>query len=103
MSNNNTKQYILRSTIDTIECYGLSHLTTRLIGATTRVNNAALHYCFGTKENLIDAALKQIAQQMLEDSEEILGREARWKPGLGRWGITSSMALLNSRTLSARI
>jgi AcrR family transcriptional regulator len=75
MSSQNTKQHILLSTIDAIETYGLSHLTTRLIAETAGVNNAALHYYFGTKENLIDAALNQTAKHMLEDTEEILGRD----------------------------
>lgn len=75
MSSQNTKQHILISTIDAIETYGLSHLTTRLIAETAGVNNAALHYYFGTKENLVDAALDQTAKHMLEDTEEILGRD----------------------------
>jgi AcrR family transcriptional regulator len=55
--------------------YGLSHLTTRLIAETAGVNNAALHYYFGTKENLIEAALNQTSEHMLEDTKEILSRE----------------------------
>ncbi|MCB2202552.1 TetR/AcrR family transcriptional regulator [bacterium] len=73
MSSQNTKEHILLSTIDAIEKYGLSHLTTRLIAETAGVNNAALHYYFGTKENLIDAALNQTANHMLEDTAKILG------------------------------
>jgi AcrR family transcriptional regulator len=75
MSSQNTKQHILLATIEAIETYGLSHLTTRLIAETANVNNAALHYYFGTKENLVDAALNQTAKHMLEDTEEILGRD----------------------------
>lgn len=76
MSPQSTKYHILISTIEAIETYGLSHLTTRLIAETAGVNNAALHYYFGTKENLVDAALNQTSRHMLEDTEEILGREA---------------------------
>lgn len=69
---NNTKHHILLSTIDAIEKYGLSNLTTRLIAEEAGVNNAALHYYYGTKEQLIDAALNQTAKHMLEDTREIV-------------------------------
>ncbi len=69
MSRENVKQHILISTIDAIEKHGLSNLTTRLIADEAGVNNAALHYYFGTKEQLVDAALDQTARHMLEDTE----------------------------------
>lgn len=69
MSRENVKQHILISTIDAIEKHGLSNLTTRLIAEEAGVNNAALHYYFGTKEQLVDAALDQTARHMLEDTE----------------------------------
>lgn len=69
MSRENVKQHILISTIDAIEKNGLSNLTTRLIADEAGVNNAALHYYFGTKEQLVDEALNQTARHMLEDTE----------------------------------
>ncbi len=67
-----TKERILLSTIDAIEKFGLPNLTTRIIAEHAGVNNAALHYYFGTKENLIDTAMKQTKDHMLEDIQEIL-------------------------------
>jgi AcrR family transcriptional regulator len=70
-----TKQHILESTITAIEQHGVSHLTTRVIAAQAGVNNAALHYYYGTKDRLISEALALTAHHMLEDTEEILARQ----------------------------
>jgi AcrR family transcriptional regulator len=67
-----TKQHILRSTIDAIEKHGLDNLTTRLIAEEAGVNNAALHYYYGTKDNLVEAALNQTANRMLDDTRGIM-------------------------------
>ena len=67
-----TKENILHSTIEAIEKYGLVALTTRLIAEEAGVNNAALHYYFGTKDNLVEAALNQTADQMINASKDIL-------------------------------
>jgi AcrR family transcriptional regulator len=75
MSPESTKQHILLSTIDAIEKHGLANLTTRLIAEEAGVNNAALHYYFGTKENLIDIVLDQTAEHMLDDTQNILHAE----------------------------
>lgn len=72
MSPKSTKEHILLSTINAIEKYGLAKLTTRLIADEADVNNAALHYYFGTKDQLIDAALNQTANHMLDDTKVIL-------------------------------
>jgi AcrR family transcriptional regulator len=72
MSPQTTKDHILISTIDAIEKYGLANLTTRLIADEADVNNAALHYYFGTKDQLIDTALNYTANHMLSDTEIIL-------------------------------
>ena len=69
-----TKAHILESTIGAIEKHGLPGLTTRVIAAQAGVNNAALHYYFGTKEALVDAALALTLDHMLADTEEILSR-----------------------------
>ena len=75
MSNQPTKEHILISTIEAIEKHGLMNLTTRLIAEEAGVNNAALHYYYGTKDNLIEAALNQTTNHMLEDSQEILSSD----------------------------
>jgi TetR/AcrR family transcriptional regulator, regulator of cefoperazone and chloramphenicol sensitivity len=75
MSPKATKEHILLSTIDAIEKHGLMNLTTRLIAEEAGVNNAALHYYFGTKEQLLDAALNQTAYHMLGDTKTILESE----------------------------
>lgn len=72
MSRQSVKEHLLLSTINAIEKFGFSNLTTRLIADEAGVNNAALHYYFGTKQELLDAALDQTARHMLEDSEVIL-------------------------------
>lgn len=76
MSPESTKQHIYLSTINAIEKHGLANLTTRLIADEAGVNNAALHYYYGTKEQLIDIVLDQTAKHMLDDTREILSCEA---------------------------
>ena len=76
MSPESTKQHILLSAIDAIEKYGLANLTTRLIAEEAGVNNAALHYYFGTKEQLIDMVLDQTTDHMLGDTKDILSSDA---------------------------
>lgn len=68
----NTRDYIVIATITAIEKYGLQHITTRLIADEAGVNNAALHYYYGTKENLVDQALDLSRQRIIEDTEAIL-------------------------------
>ena len=72
MSERPTKQHILESTIDAIEAHGIQGLTTRAIAAQAGVNNAALHYYFGTKEALIEAALALSLDNMMADTQAIL-------------------------------
>lgn len=72
MSPKATKEQILFATIEAIEKHGLPNLTTRIIAEEAGVNNAALHYYYGTKENLIDIALDQTAYHMLGDTKTIL-------------------------------
>jgi AcrR family transcriptional regulator len=74
MNQQPTKRHILEKTIDAIEKYGLQNLTTRVIADEAGVNNAALHYYYGTKEMLIEQALALTLQHMLEDTGEILSR-----------------------------
>jgi AcrR family transcriptional regulator len=76
MRTQTTKEHILLSAIGAIEKFGLPNLTTRMIAEHAGVNNAALHYYFGTKENLIDAAMKQTKEHMLEDIEVILSGDS---------------------------
>lgn len=77
MTNQNTKRHILIATIEAIEKFGVQNLTTRVIANEAGVNNAALHYYYGTKEELIDLALEQTLNHMLEDTVEIMaGQES---------------------------
>ena len=75
MSNQSTKEHILFSTINAIEKHGLENLTTRLIAEEAGVNNAALHYYYGTKDVLVEAALNQTANHILEDSRAIIASD----------------------------
>jgi AcrR family transcriptional regulator len=74
MNEQPTKQHILLKTIDAIEKNGIQNLTTRIIAEEAGVNNAALHYYYGTKEALLEQALSQTLEHMLEDTGEILSR-----------------------------
>jgi AcrR family transcriptional regulator len=78
MSQTTTREYILIATITAIEKYGVQHVTTRRIADEAGVNNAALHYYYGTKENLVEQALAMILQRMLDDTAAILSNQERY-------------------------
>ena len=69
-----TKAHILEAAIMTIERHGIQNVTTRLIADAAGVNNAALHYYYGTKEQLVEEALAQTVRHMGEDMDELLSR-----------------------------
>ncbi|MBN1304663.1 MAG: TetR family transcriptional regulator [Anaerolineales bacterium] len=75
MNSKATRQYILEATITAIEKHGLQNLTTRAIAEEAGVNNAALHYYYGTKEQLLETALTQTLEHMLADTAEMLAGE----------------------------
>ncbi len=75
MAHRPTKQHILEATITAIEKYGLQNITTRVIAQEAGVNNAALHYYFGTKEHLLTEALTLTLDHMMGDTDEILSRQ----------------------------
>lgn len=72
MSQRATKQQILEATITAIEKFGVQNITTRIIAQEAGVNNAALHYYYGTKERLVAEALALTLDHMMEDTDAIL-------------------------------
>jgi len=75
MAQQATKEKILLATIDAIEKNGIHNITTRVIADEAGVNNAALHYYYGTKEQLVEAALLQTTEHWIEDTSEILSSD----------------------------
>ena len=67
-----TKYHILLAAIETIEALGVQNVTTRAIAERAGVNNAALHYYYGTKERLVEEAMGLSLQHWLEDTSEQL-------------------------------
>lgn len=72
MTQRATRQHILEATISTIEKLGVQNVTTRAIAQEAGVNNAALHYYYGTKERLVNEALALTLDHMMMDTNEIL-------------------------------
>ena len=58
MENDTTRQKIMNATIECISKYGVQAATNRLIAKSANVNIAAINYYFGSKEILINEALK---------------------------------------------
>ncbi|HBF37814.1 MAG TPA: hypothetical protein DDW50_10875 [Firmicutes bacterium] len=58
MENDSTRQKIIDATIQCIGTYGIQAVTNRLIAKSANVNCAAINYHFGSKENLINEAMK---------------------------------------------
>lgn len=69
------REKILEATLNLIGREGIQSLTTRKIAKEAGVNSAAVNYYFGTKEMLVDLALKQSLNEMSTLPEEILDLE----------------------------
>lgn len=66
---------IMYAAIDCIENEGIQSLTIRRIAQEAGVNSAAINYYFGSKEKLVERALKQTMDEMTAMPEEILDLE----------------------------
>ena len=72
-----TKQRIVQATITCIAQNGLKNTTSRDIAAAGSVNVAAINYHFGTKQRLIDLAMRSTVDTALEELSEILHTPGR--------------------------
>lgn len=68
------REKIILAVIHCLEKEGINSLTTRSIAKEADVNIAAINYYFGTKEKLIDEALRHAMNNALGDSGEIMAR-----------------------------
>lgn len=66
---------IMYAAIDCIEKEGIQSLTIRRIAQEAGTNSAAINYYFGSKEKLVQRALKQTMNEMSAMPEEILDLE----------------------------
>lgn len=78
----NTQEFILIATITAIEKHGLANVTTRRIAHEAKVNNAALHYYYGTKEALVEKALALTLEQMKGDTAGIFNQQLDYRQRL---------------------
>jgi AcrR family transcriptional regulator len=65
------KPKIIAATIDCIERDGIQNLTIRKIAREAGVNSAAINYYFGTKDALVETAMRQTLDEMMTMPEEI--------------------------------
>ncbi|WP_144550735.1 TetR/AcrR family transcriptional regulator [Bacillus sp. X1(2014)] len=75
-----TKENILNSTLELIKTEGLEYVTLRKIAAAAEVNLALINYYFGSKDKLINEALKVLLASFREaflilDDHSILPKE----------------------------
>lgn len=70
-----TREKIIHATIFCIEREGIQGVTIRKISREAGVNSAAINYYFGTKEKLLDIALRKTLDEMSSMPEEILDAE----------------------------
>jgi AcrR family transcriptional regulator len=64
-SKNSTRERILHATLRMIGNEGLQSVTTRKIAAAADVNIAAINYHFGSKDNVINEALKILMHKLI--------------------------------------
>jgi AcrR family transcriptional regulator len=69
------RQRILEAAITRIEAEGLRHVTIRGVAREAGANSAAISYYFGSKDRLIEEALKQTLENAFGDWERLLVRE----------------------------
>jgi AcrR family transcriptional regulator len=62
---------IIAATIDCIEREGIQSLTIRKIAREAGVNGAAINYYFGTKDALVEKAMRRTLDEMMKMPEEI--------------------------------
>jgi len=62
---NTTRERILFATLDIIGSQGLQNVTTRKIAAKADVNIAAINYYFGSKDNVVNEAMKIFAHKLM--------------------------------------
>jgi AcrR family transcriptional regulator len=67
MENDSTRQKIIEATIQCIGIHGIHEVTNRLIAKSANVNCAAINYHFGSKENLINEAVKRSLDNYLSE------------------------------------
>lgn len=63
--NKTTKEKILHATLEIIGNKGVQHITTRKIAARADVNIAAINYYFGSKDNVVNEALKTFTNKLM--------------------------------------
>ncbi len=68
------RKRLVLSTISAIEELGLARVTVRAITQAAEVNVASINYYFGSKEQLINAALNETLEHMMGDLAEIRER-----------------------------
>jgi AcrR family transcriptional regulator len=66
------RQRILEAAITCIEAEGLRHVTIRSVAREAGANSAAISYYFGSKDRLIEEALKQTLENAFGDWERLL-------------------------------
>ncbi|MGA2479690.1 MAG: TetR family transcriptional regulator [Spirochaetia bacterium] len=66
------RQRILEAAITRIEAEGLRHVTIRGVAREAGANSAAISYYFGSKDRLIEEALKQTLENAFGDWERLL-------------------------------
>lgn len=76
MTQQETKEKILLAAINAIEKNGIHNVTTRVIADEAGVNNAALHYYYGTKEQLVEAALRTTIEHWVADTAELVSTQS---------------------------
>ncbi len=66
------RQQLVETTVDLMEEQGLSKVTVRAVAAAAGVNVAAINYYFGSKAELIQAALSQTVNHARMDLDELI-------------------------------
>lgn len=62
--NDTTQERLIKATQGLLALYGYNATTTRMIAATARVTLSTINFHFGSKENLVNIAVRQAAEQL---------------------------------------
>jgi AcrR family transcriptional regulator len=92
------KAKLIEAVIHEIEAHGISKVTVRGIAVAADMNVASVSYYFGSKNELVAAALDGSIRHMIEDSHTIMGMIS----ALCDW-LASQMPHLSSQVVERRV
>lgn len=79
-----TKSVVLEAAIDFVDRFGIAELSMRKLGASLRVEAMALYRYVDSRDQLLDAMVDRVMDQLYADPDVLLGPDDDWETWLRR-------------------